>query len=202
MILLIDNYDSFSYNLYQLVGKLAYEDLGQEAKSDNDIFKVIRNDEMTIEQIKALNPSGIILSPGPGRPEDAGVCIEVVKQLGSQFPILGVCLGHQSICKAYGAVVSYAKELMHGKQSTAEVDTDCTLFKGLNKYTKVGRYHSLAAVEDTMPDCLIVTARTDDGEIMAVKHKDYEVYGVQFHPESILTPDGYQMLRNWYKSLN
>lgn len=201
MILLIDNYDSFSYNLYQLIGKIAFEGMECQDDTNGDIFKVIRNDELTIDQIRALNPSGIILSPGPGRPEDAGVCIDVVKQLGSEFPILGVCLGHQSICKAYGAVVSYAKELMHGKQSIAEVDNSCTLFKGLNSTVKIGRYHSLAAVESTMPECLQVIARTDDGEIMAVKHRDYEIYGVQFHPESILTPEGSTMLRNWYNSL-
>lgn len=187
MLLLIDNYDSFSYNLYQMIGSI-----------EPDI-KVIRNDELTIEEIDALKPDGIIVSPGPGRPEDAGVCIEVIKQLGSKYPILGVCLGHQSICAAYGAVVTYAKELMHGKQSVTEVDTDCELFAGLEKMVKVARYHSLAADENTMPDCLKVTAKTDDGEIMAVKHKDYKVFGVQFHPESIMTPEGAKMLENFIK---
>lgn len=178
MIVLIDNYDSFSYNLYQLIGSI------------NPDIKVIRNDEMTVEEIKALNPQYIILSPGPKRPKDAGVCIEVAKQLGDSSKILGVCLGHQSICEAYGATVTYAKQLMHGKQSQCKVDTDDRLFKGLDSEITVARYHSLAADESTMPDCLNVTARTDDGEIMAVKHKTKNIWGVQFHPESIMTPDG------------
>ncbi len=185
MLLLIDNYDSFSYNLYQLIGTV-----------EPDI-KVIRNDELTIREIDELNPDAIIISPGPGRPEDAGVCIDVVKELGSKYVILGVCLGHQSICAAYGATVTYAKELMHGKQSLCEVDNESGLFKGLDKNLMVARYHSLAADPDTMPDCLKVTALTSDGEVMAVKHKDYDVYGVQFHPESIMTPDGLKMLQNF-----
>nr|MDE6751771.1 aminodeoxychorismate/anthranilate synthase component II [Eubacterium sp.] len=176
MILLIDNYDSFSYNLYQLIGEI-----------DDDI-KVIRNDELTIEEIRALKPSRIILSPGPGRPEDAGIIIDVVKKLGSEIPILGVCLGHQAICSAFGATVAYAKRLMHGKQSDAGLDTESLLFKGCPEIAPVARYHSLAADEKTIPDCLIVTARAEDGEIMAVQHKEYKIYGVQFHPESILTP--------------
>ena len=185
MILLIDNYDSFSYNLYQLAGSI------------EPGIKVIRNDAMTVDEIEKLNPDGIIISPGPGRPEDSGVCPEVIKKLGSSIPILGVCLGHQAICMTYGATVSYAKELMHGKQSDTKLDTECELFKGCSPTTPVARYHSLAAVEDTMPDCLIVTARTADGEIMAVKHREYSVYGVQFHPESIMTPEGKQMLANF-----
>lgn len=183
MILLIDNYDSFSYNLYQLVGEL-----------DPDI-KVIRNDEMTAEQIKELAPKKIILSPGPGRPEDAGVTVEVAKTISKQIPTLGVCLGHQAICQAYGAQVVHAKKLMHGKQSTVTLDTQSPLFKGLPKQTEVARYHSLAAKD--LPDELIVTAQTDDGEVMAVQHKQYPIYGVQFHPESILTPLGKQMLKNF-----
>lgn len=185
MILLIDNYDSFSYNLYQLAGSI------------EPGIKVIRNDAMTVDEIEKLNPDGIIISPGPGRPEDSGVCPEVIKKLGSRIPILGVCLGHQAICMTYGATVSYAKELMHGKQSDTKLDMECELFKGCSPTTPVARYHSLAAVEDTMPDCLIVTARTADGEIMAVKHREYPVYGVQFHPESIMTPEGKQMLANF-----
>ncbi len=185
MILLIDNYDSFSYNLYQLIGEI-----------DDDI-KVIRNDELTIEEIRTLKPSRIILSPGPGRPEDAGIIIDVVKKLGSEIPILGVCLGHQAICSAFGATVAYAKRLMHGKQSDAGLDTESVLFKGCPAIASVARYHSLAADEKTIPDCLSVTARTADGEIMAVQHKEYKIYGVQFHPESILTPCGKQMLANF-----
>lgn len=185
MILLIDNYDSFSYNLFQMVGGL-----------EPDI-RVIRNDAMTVEEIEKLNPEGIIISPGPGRPEDAGICPQVIRKLGGKLPILGVCLGHQAICITHGATVSYAKELMHGKQSVTALDKDCKLFADCPEKAPVARYHSLAAVEETIPDCLVVTARTEDGEIMAVKHRDYEVYGVQFHPESIMTPDGKQMLKNF-----
>lgn len=189
MILLIDNYDSFSYNLYQLIGEI-----------DPDI-KVIRNDEMTVEEIKQLNPARIILSPGPGRPENAGIIIDVIRDLGKNIPVLGVCLGHQAICMAYGAAVTYAKELMHGKQSEVMFDTDCPLFHGCSEISPVARYHSLAADADTIPEELKITARTLDGEIMAVQHKEYPVYGVQFHPESIMTPEGRHMLRNFIKEI-
>lgn len=185
MILLIDNYDSFSYNLYQLIGSL-----------EPDI-RVIRNDAMTVEEIAALNPAGIILSPGPGKPEDAGVCIKVVRQLGGRFPILGVCLGHQAICEAFGATVTFARELMHGKQSMAELDTATPLFAGLPPQVPVARYHSLAADPDTIPACLQVTARVANGEVMAVQHTTHPIFGVQFHPESIMTPDGPVMLKNF-----
>lgn len=187
MILLIDNYDSFSYNLYQYVGEI------------NPDIRVIRNDEMTVEQIRKLKPSHIILSPGPGRPEDAGIIIEAARELGPDIPILGVCLGHQAICAAFGATVTYAKQLMHGKQSVARLDTECPLFRGCPEKTPVARYHSLAADPDTIPEELTVTAVTEDGEVMAVKHRDYPIYGVQFHPESILTPNGKQILRNFLK---
>lgn len=185
MILLIDNYDSFSYNLYQLIGKI---------QSD---IKVIRNDEMTIEEIRQLNPDCIILSPGPGRPEDAGIIIQVVQTLGKEIPILGVCLGHQAICSAFGAAITYAKELMHGKQSEVTFDRNCLLFQNCPEKALVARYHSLAADADTLPDELKITARTMDGEIMAVQHEKYPIYGVQFHPESIMTPDGKSMLKNF-----
>lgn len=185
MILLIDNYDSFSYNLFQLVGEI------------NPDIKVIRNDEMTVGEIEACKPERIILSPGPGRPEDAGVIIEVAKTVSKKIPTLGVCLGHQAICAAYGATVTYAKRLMHGKQSEAEIDTKSVLFKGCPKTIEVARYHSLAAQSDTIPKCLTVTAVTKDGEIMAVEHKEYPIYGVQFHPESIMTPCGKQILENF-----
>lgn len=185
MILLIDNFDSFSYNLYQLMGSI------------NTDIKVIRNNECTIDEIRAMNPSHIVLSPGPGYPKDAGVCIEAAKSLGKDFPVLGVCLGHQAICEAYGATIAHAKQLMHGKQSVAEIDTSSPLFKGMDKKQTVARYHSLAARADTMPQCLKVTAVTEDGEIMAVEHKEYPVYGVQFHPESILTPNGYDIIKNF-----
>lgn len=185
MILLIDNYDSFSYNLYQLVGAISPD------------IKVIRNDALTVAEIKALNPDRILLSPGPGRPEDAGVIIEVAKTVATQIPTLGVCLGHQAICAAYGATVTYAKRLMHGKQSIASFDKGCPLFQGCPEKAPVARYHSLAADAETMPDCLKVTAVTADGEIMAVQHKEYPIYGVQFHPESIMTPDGNTILSNF-----
>lgn len=185
MILLIDNYDSFSYNLYQLIGSI------------NPDIKVIRNDELTLDEIEALNPTHIILSPGPKRPVDAGVCIDVAKRFGVDNKILGVCLGHQSICEAYGATVTYAKQLMHGKQSPCKIDNTDELFKGLDETIDVARYHSLAADESTIPECLKVIAKTDDNEIMAVKHKDKNIWGVQFHPESILTPQGYKIIQNF-----
>ena len=184
MILLIDNYDSFSYNLYQLIGEI-----------EPDI-KVIRNDEMTVEQIRDLKPDYIILSPGPGRPEDAGVITDVVKAI-RDIPILGVCLGHQAICAAFGATVTYAKKLMHGKQSDVKFDTDCPLFADCPEIAPVARYHSLAADADSIPEELKITALTTDGEVMAVQHKEYPIYGVQFHPESIMTPDGKTMLKNF-----
>ncbi|MBQ7944583.1 MAG: aminodeoxychorismate/anthranilate synthase component II [Lachnospiraceae bacterium] len=187
MILLIDNYDSFSYNLYQLIGEI------------NPDIKVIRNDEMTIEEIRALKPERIILSPGPGRPEDAGVIVEAARTLGKEIPTLGVCLGHQAICQAFGATVTYAKELMHGKQSKVTLDEESLLFRGCPKTAPVARYHSLAADKDTIPDELQITAVTEDGEVMAIQHKEYPIYGVQFHPESIMTPDGKTMIRNFLR---
>ena len=187
MILLVDNYDSFSYNLYQLVGEI------------NPDIRVIRNDEMTVEEIENLSPEKIIISPGPGKPEDAGICIDVIKHFAKKVPILGVCLGHQAICKAFGAAVSHAKSIMHGKESVIKTDTSSLIFKGLPKNITVARYHSLAAVDSTMPDCLKITATSDDGEIMAVEHRHFPVYGLQFHPESIMTPDGMTMLRNFMK---
>ena len=185
MILLIDNYDSFSYNLYQFLGM-----------NEPDI-KVIRNDEMTAEQIEALNPDGIVISPGPGRPADAGICEEIAIKAAGKVPVLGVCLGHQAITEAYGGVVGYAKQLMHGKQSRADIDVSCDLFKGLFIQIDVARYHSLAAEESSLPEVLKVIARTKDGEIMAIKHRDYDIYGLQFHSESILTPEGKTILKNF-----
>lgn len=189
MILLIDNYDSFSYNLYQLIGEI-----------DPDI-RVIRNDEMTVDEMKELHPDRMILSPGPGRPEDAGVIMEAAKTLGKSIPVLGVCLGHQAICAAFGATVTYAKEMMHGKQSDVKFDTDCPLFRGCPEIAPVARYHSLAADAGTIPEELKITALTTDGEIMAVQHQTYPIYGVQFHPESIMTPNGKQILRNFIKEI-
>lgn len=189
MILLIDNYDSFSYNLYQLIGGI-----------DSDI-RVIRNDEMTVKEIWDMNPERIILSPGPGRPEDAGISIEAVKAFGPTIPVLGVCLGHQAICAAFGAAITYAKKLMHGKQSEVKFDTGCPLFGGCPEIAPVARYHSLAADAGTMPEELKITVVAQEGEIMAVQHKAYPIYGVQFHPESIMTPNGIRMLENFIKEI-
>lgn len=185
MILLIDNYDSFSYNLYQLIGTI-----------DSNI-KVIRNDEIAVDKIEELHPDHIILSPGPGRPENAGIIMEVAKTLSKKIPTLGVCLGHQAICAAFGASITYAKRLVHGKQSVITTKNDCLLFKHCPSSFPVARYHSLAADPDTLPDCLEITAVAEDGEIMAVQHKQYSIYGVQFHPESIMTPNGKQILQNF-----
>lgn len=188
MILLIDNYDSFSYNLYQLIGSI-----------EPDI-KVVRNDELSVEEIDDLAPELIVISPGPGRPEDAGICVSVVRKLGGRYPILGICLGHQAICQAYGATVTYARRMMHGKQSIISIDQDDTIFEGLPAEIPVARYHSLAADPETIPETLVVTATSDDGEIMAVRSKDGSVRGLQFHPESIMTPDGARMMENLLKS--
>ena len=185
MTLLVDNYDSFSYNLYQLVGEI-----------DPDI-KVVRNDELAVEEIEGLAPARIILSPGPGRPEQAGICMGIVRRLGGSVPLLGVCLGHQAICAAFGARIGYARELMHGKTSVVEADPACPLFKGCDRLMTVARYHSLAADPSSMPECLRVVARTAEGEIMAVQHESLPIYGLQFHPESIMTPEGRKILRNF-----
>lgn len=187
MILLIDNYDSFSYNVYQLVGSV------------NPDIKVVRNDEMTAEEIEGLAPERIILSPGPGKPSDAGICEDLIRAFAGRVPIMGICLGHQAICEVFGANVTYAKNLMHGKQSVATVDNDSLLFRGMDKEITVARYHSLAAEPDSIPSELKVTAKTPDGEVMAVEHIKLPVYGVQFHPESVLTPDGKRIMENFLK---
>lgn len=185
MILLIDNYDSFSYNLYQYIGEM------------NEDIRVIRNDEMSLSEIKEMKPERIIISPGPGRPEDAGVIIDVAKEMGEYAPILGVCLGHQAICAAFGADIVHAKKLMHGKSSEVILDKECPLFAGCSDKTTVARYHSLAVDVDSLPSVLKVCARTADGEVMAVMHESLPIYGMQFHPESILTPEGKTMLNNF-----
>lgn len=188
MILLIDNYDSFSYNLYQLIGA-----------ADPDI-KVIRNDEMTCQEIEELSPKLIVLSPGPGKPADAGICIEAVKYFKGKIPVFGVCLGHQSICEAYGATVSYASKLMHGKTSDVEIyGENSDLYKGMGDAIKVARYHSLSVIEDTLPKELTITGRSDDGEVMSVEDTVNHVYGVQYHPESVLTPRGFEIIENLLK---
>lgn len=192
MVLLIDNYDSFSYNLVQLIGEL----------TDGNI-KVVRNDEITIDEIRKMNPESIILSPGLGKPEDAGICEDVVRQLKDEYPILGVCLGHQSICEVFGAKVTYAKQLMHGKQSEMTILKEDPIFEGLGESFKGARYHSLSADRNTIPDELEVIAIDEkDGEVMAVKHKEYPIYGLQFHPESVLTPEGKTLVNNFLKLNN
>lgn len=192
MILLIDNYDSFSYNLYQLAGSIRPD------------IEVVRNDALTISQICEKRPEAIILSPGPGKPADAGICEEIVREIGNRLPVvplLGVCLGHQAICEAYGAAIVYAGQLMHGKQSRTIFEVvsrgESPLFKGLPGEITVARYHSLAVQEDTLPASLAITARAEDGEVMAVQHRNLPVFGLQFHPESIMTPDGPAILRNF-----
>lgn len=192
MVLLIDNYDSFSYNLVQLIGEL----------TDGNI-KVVRNDEITIDEIRKMNPESIILSPGPGKPEAAGICEDVVRQLKDEYPILGVCLGHQSICEVFGAKVTYAKQLMHGKQSEMTILKEDPIFEGLGESFKGARYHSLSADRNTIPDELeVIAIDGKDGEVMAVKHKEYPIYGLQFHPESVLTPEGKTLVNNFLKLNN
>lgn len=185
MNLLIDNYDSFSYNLVQMVGAI-----------DSNI-RVIRNDQLTVEEIRALEPEHIILSPGPGYPKDAGVCEEVVRKLQGRVPILGVCLGHQAICEVHGAEICHARQLMHGKKSLLTIRTDVPLFQGMPGQIEAARYHSLIARRETIPDELEIIGEDALGEVMAVRHKQYPTYGVQFHPESILTPVGYRILENF-----
>jgi len=187
MVLLIDNYDSFSYNLYQLLGSMDPE------------IRVARNDAIGLGEIEKLSPGCVVLSPGPGRPEQAGICIELVRRFYRELPILGVCLGHQAIYEAFGGTVSYAMRLMHGKASEVTMDTENALFEGLPPVIRAARYHSLAGTGDTLPAALKITARTADGEIMAVCHRDYPVYGLQFHPESILTPRGGAIIKNFLK---
>ena len=184
MILLIDNYDSFTYNLFQYIGTFTSD------------IQVVRNDKITIQEIRELKPEKIVLSPGAKSPKEAGICMDVVKEFYDSIPILGICLGHQCIGEAFGGVVSYAKELFHGKQSEITHDGQ-GIFKGINSPVKVARYHSLAVQKESLPECLIVTAETEDGEIMAVRHKKYPVYGLQFHPESIYTEHGKRMIENF-----
>ncbi len=186
MILLIDNYDSFTYNLYQLIAGIY------------DNVKVVRNDKITLEEIQALNPKAIVLSPGPGRPENAGICVDVIRTLAPTIPILGVCLGHQAIGFAFGGTVAAAPEILHGKKSPL---FHCRrgLFQGVTLPVSIGRYHSLVVEKTRLPDCLIVHAEDESGVIMAVKHREFPCYGVQFHPESILTSEGDLMMRNFLK---
>ena len=190
MILLIDNYDSFVYNLYQFIAEI-----------EPDV-KVVRNDEITSEEILKMNPDKIVISPGPGKPSEAGECIHVIRELKGKIPILGVCLGHQAICEAFGGRVSYAKELMHGKKKTIYTVGKSKIFEGLGDSFQAARYHSLAAVREELPEVLKVTAEAEDGEVMAVEHTEYPVYGVQFHPESVMTPDGKLMIQNFMATVH
>lgn len=185
MMLLIDNYDSFSYNLVQMAGGI-----------EPDI-KVVRNDAVTVEEVFEMKPTHIILSPGPGYPKDAGLCEELVKKADGRIPILGVCLGHQGICEAFGAKITHGRYLMHGKQSRIQIHNENPIFKGLGAEEDVARYHSLVAAPETMPECLEVIGKDIHGEIMAVAHREYPIFGLQFHPESILTPNGRKMMENF-----
>lgn len=189
MILIIDNYDSFTYNLYQYIGEI-YENI-----------KVVRNDEITVSDINEMNPEGIILSPGPGVPENAGICVEVIKELAGKVPILGICLGHQAIGYAYGGKIIRAKVVKHGKTSKVEHQGD-RLFKSIDSVFNVMRYHSLVVDKNTFPEELMVTSKSlDDDVIMSMKHKNYEVYGVQFHPESIFTEQGKSIIKNFLEGI-
>lgn len=188
MILLIDNYDSFTYNLYQYLGELGRK------------VKVIRNDQITLDEIKEMNPECIVISPGPGRPDSAGICLETITTFSGDIPLLGICLGHQSIGQAFGGEVTYAPELYHGKASMIQHDSK-GVYQDLEKEVSVGRYHSLIVNRENLPDCFVVTSWTEDGLIMGIRHKEHKTEGIQFHPESILTPEGKQMLKNFVESL-
>jgi anthranilate synthase component II len=185
MILLIDNYDSFTYNLYQYLGELGEE------------MVVKRNDELTISDIEELNPEAIVISPGPGRPENAGICVEVIQSYYERIPILGICLGHQAIGYSFGATITKAEKIMHGKVSKLQ-HLEKEIFRSLPQQIEVMRYHSLVIQKDTLPDDFEVLAKSiDDDEIMAIKHHKYPLYGMQFHPESVGTADGKQLLNNF-----
>lgn len=188
MIILIDNYDSFTFNLYQYIGQI-------------DEVKVVRNDEITIDEIKKLRPNGIVISPGPGRPEDAGISVEVAKTFGDDIPVLGICLGHQAIATAYGANVIRANEIYHGKSSQVLVKGN-DIFEGISRKIEVMRYHSLVVDRSTMPkDLEIIGETVKDHVVMAIKHKTKKIYGIQFHPESVFTPKGMRMIRNFVEGI-
>ncbi len=195
MILVIDNYDSFTYNLVQYLGELAVD-----FPVANDL-QVVRNDKITVDEIRALNPDAVVISPGPGRPDDAGVSLNAIAQLGSQIPILGVCLGHQSIGQVFGGKIVSAPELMHGKTSQVS-HTGIGIFQGLENPLTATRYHSLVIERETCPEVLEITAWVEDGTIMGVRHRNYpHIQGVQFHPESVLTALGKELLRNFLRTL-
>lgn len=195
MIIVIDNYDSFTYNLVQYLGELAAE---FPVATD---LKVFRNDKITIDEIQELNPAAVVISPGPGRPEDAGISLDLIAQLGAKLPILGVCLGHQSIGQVFGGKIVSAPDLMHGKTSLVNHNS-VGVFQGLENPLTATRYHSLVIDRETCPEVLEITAWVDDGTIMGVQHRNYpHIQGVQFHPESVLTSSGKQLLRNFLKQL-
>jgi anthranilate synthase component 2 len=195
VILVIDNYDSFTYNLVQYLGELA-----ADFPVANDL-QVVRNDQITVDEIRKLNPDAVVISPGPGRPDDAGVSLNVITQLGNQLPILGVCLGHQSIGQVFGGKIVSAPELMHGKTSQVS-HTGIGIFHGLENPLTATRYHSLVIERETCPDVLEITAWVEDGTIMGVRHRNYpHIQGVQFHPESVLTTLGKELLRNFLRIL-
>ena len=187
MILIIDNYDSFTYNLYQYIGSI------------NKDVTVYRNDKLTLEDIKEMQPSHIVISPGPGYPKDAGICEKVIKEFAGKIPILGVCLGHQAIGEVFQAKVVLADHLVHGKQCDVHIANGSEIFLGLAPIIKAARYHSLIVAKENLPDELLVIAESADGEIMGLKHRDCNVFGVQFHPESIMTPDGIKILENFLR---
>jgi anthranilate synthase/aminodeoxychorismate synthase-like glutamine amidotransferase len=189
MILMIDNYDSFTYNLVQYIGQLG------------GAVEVHRNDKISIDEIRDLKPDAIVLSPGPCTPEKAGISVEVIREFATTIPILGVCLGHQAIGYAFGAAVVRAQRIMHGKTSTV-INDGRTIFKGLPNPFVAGRYHSLIVKRNSLPDCLEISAETEEGEIMGIRHKEYPVEGVQFHPESVLTPNGKRILKNFLTMLD
>lgn len=186
MLVMIDNYDSFTYNLVQYLRILGTE------------IRVFRNDEITIETLESLSPEGIVISPGPGRPDSAGLSLDIIKHFAGKVPIMGVCLGHQSIAQAFGGTIISAKKLMHGKTSMITADGK-TLYTGINKPFQAMRYHSLAVEKDSLPDCFEITAESEDGEIMGIRHTSMKIEGIQFHPESIMTPVGKRLLRNFLK---
>ncbi|HEY5466771.1 MAG TPA: aminodeoxychorismate/anthranilate synthase component II [Clostridia bacterium] len=190
MILLIDNYDSFTYNVLQLIGGL-----GEDYRD----IRVIRNDHIDVNGIRALAPSHLVISPGPGYPAAAGVSVTAVRELSGRLPILGICLGHQAVCEAFGARIVHAPRIMHGKRDKIRLEPDCSLFAGLPEEILAGRYHSLAVDPDTLPDCLRVAARASDGSVMAVGHVAHPTFGLQFHPESILTERGADLVRNFLR---
>lgn len=186
MLVMIDNYDSFTYNLVQYLRMLGTD------------IQVYRNDAITLSELEALKPEGIVISPGPGRPDSAGISMDIIRTFAGKIPILGVCLGHQSIAQAFGGSVISAKKLMHGKTSMIQSDGK-NLFNGMGKPFQAMRYHSLAVSRDNFPDCLEITAESEDGEIMGIRHKTLLIEGIQFHPESIMTPMGKRLLRNFLK---